>query len=136
MLFSKTGFSVRHYFKKINDSFGHDVGNEVLIHFAKTVCGLLDKKDAFGRIGGEEWLIVKAQTKNKDEIKQWMQKLHKAYAQHDISNLGKDYNLTFSAGILICSSRKAKLDDLLINVDKTMYQAKTDGRNRDNFYTL
>lgn len=46
------------YFKSINDNYGHETGNEILIYFAKTAKKIMPNIGEVGRIGGEEWLIL------------------------------------------------------------------------------
>ncbi|XQF94324.1 GGDEF domain-containing protein (plasmid) [Pseudoalteromonas espejiana] len=62
------------YFKQINDKFGHDIGDLVLIKFAQAAKDTLTNTDLFGRYGGEEWLFVLSTT-DENIIKNYLKSL-------------------------------------------------------------
>lgn len=115
------------HFKDVNDRFGHDVGDSVLVRFCQTVTKSIRRNDLFGRMGGEEFLIffpsctledAKAQLLN---VQQDLLELHFADAP--------GYRCTFSAGV--CEmQRGVRLDHTITLADGCLYGAKSAGRNR------
>ena len=108
------------FFKKINDTYGHQVGDEILKHFAKTIENSIRKSDYVIRYGGEEFLLFLPNA-IKAEAKLVLYKIKKSLKPY------KDINFTFSAGI---SSEGDKLAEMIKKADKKLYQAKREGRNR------
>lgn len=115
------------YFKKFNDSFGHQAGDLALQRFAETIRAHLRQGDELGRIGGEEFCLVLPHT-DMETARRIVERLRKVVAQIQIP--GTDgAQLTFSAGIAT-TQREQHWEDLLKRADRALYQAKGDGRNR------
>ena len=113
------------YFKKVNDKFGHAVGDIVLKQFAKLVSDFLEPHDIkTGRWGGEEFVCV-CYGKNFEEIKALAEELREHIAKEQFESIG---SITCSLGL---TEIKAGDDSSSIfdRVDKAMYDAKTGGRN-------
>ncbi len=108
------------FFKKINDTYGHQVGDEVLKYFANHIKENIRKNDFLIRYGGEEFLVFMPNT-SKEE----------AYiVLYKIKNSLKDINgikFTFSAGI---ADEGETLAEMIKIADKRLYKAKNEGRNR------
>jgi diguanylate cyclase (GGDEF)-like protein len=121
------------YFKKINDNCGHDVGDLVLIAFAKAASKTLRENDKFGRYGGEEWLFI-LNTTNKSTIGDIFLRLSENFSNYCIDikaeNPSITWEITFSMGATISTSTNNKLDELIVHADKLLYQAKENGRNQ------
>ena len=119
------------YFKKINDQFGHDVGDLVLISFAKAAKETLSGDHQFGRYGGEEWLFA---LNSVDElaIQDIFDQLATRFTEHcsNIKDLPSDTKITFSVGASVSSPLKSTLDVLIKHADKLLYKAKENGRNQ------
>ncbi len=117
------------HFKKINDVFGHMMGDEVLKNIAKILQENLRDKDHIGRYGGEEFLIILPNTKSKEALKV-MQRIKTTINQL----IWKDENLvvSFSGGIIEKNSKSSytKLEEMVDEADKLLYRAKNSGRNR------
>ena len=120
------------YFKKINDTYGHDVGNAVLIHFAQTAKNIMSDVGEVGRIGGEEWLILLPNI-DRHTIKAKLSELRKAYQNVQSEKIPKDCNLSFSSGALINSGKYQSHEEMLHIADGAMYEAKKNGREQDVF---
>lgn len=118
------------YFKVVNDTYGHDVGNEVLIYFAKVAQEIMQDIGEVGRIGGEEWLILLPNVAI-DMIKVKMADLRKVYGAAKNNKIPEGCQLTFSSGVLTNSNKYQCHEDMLKDVDLAMYQAKKQGRNQD-----
>ena len=108
------------FFKKINDTYGHQVGDEILKHFANTIKNSIRKSDYIIRYGGEEFLLFLPNA-IKAEAKLVLYKIRKNLKSY------KDINFTFSAGI---SNEGDKLAEMIKIADERLYQAKREGRNR------
>ncbi len=122
------------YFKKINDTFGHQAGDEVLILFSKICKQSIRQNDLFGRYGGEEWLIICPHTKQQEACI-IIDRMQKELAQSRIPGLPDDYQITFSAGVCQNHASETELDKLIQRADAALYQAKSEGRNRTILYT-
>ncbi len=122
------------YFKKVNDTYGHEIGNQVLKHFANTVKQHLAKGEIIGRIGGEEWLVILNNQKD-EEIRQVLKSIRKNYQQNKPASISKDCQLNFSSGIIRQAHNYPNYDQILNDVDKALYKAKNSGRGTDCFYT-
>lgn len=119
------------YFKSVNDTYGHDVGDIVLKEFTKRIRSNIRAMDLACRIGGEEFVIVMPDT-NLTECFHIAERLRKAIEQEPfhISNIDMPFEITTSIGITTLDDKIATLEDLLKRADKALYCAKRDGRNR------
>lgn len=120
------------FFKKINDTYGHVVGDHILIDFTKLLSSYLDSNDFLGRYGGEEFIIV-SHNKTKHQANVLIKEILEATREHifDINNY--IINLTFSAGISdsMCIEKENTTVEKIINIaDERLYVAKKTGRNK------
>ncbi|TCS71521.1 diguanylate cyclase [Sulfuritortus calidifontis] len=116
------------HFKKINDSYGHQAGDQALVHLSKVTRQLLRPSDSLGRWGGEEFLIMLPNT-DLAEAEKVMQRLQRELTKTFFLHDNQRILITFSAGV---AQRQAGEErDLWIRrADQAMYQAKAKGRNR------
>ena len=117
------------HFKLVNDNHGHATGDQVLVHFARQLKQALRPQDLAGRIGGEEFLLALPNTEPQG-ARQVLARLRKSLeAQAPVPELPA-LRTTFSGGLA-----HAQPDDtaqtLWNRADRTLYRAKTEGRNRD-----
>ena len=119
------------HFKRINDTHGHQVGDEVLRHVASLLAGQVRTVDRVARYGGEEFALVMIETTCKSAAEH-MQRLGVLLA--DLPCIVADKNLTieatFSAGVADSLQGATSAMDLLEQADKALYAAKEGGRNR------
>ncbi len=115
------------HFKRINDRFGHTVGDEVLITFAQLCHKVLPENTTISRLGGEEFLVIFYTTKI-TEAMQAMYQLKEQCAQKIILD-DPDFRVTFSAGITQFK-KEDTLEQAIQHADMAMYRAKSQGRNR------
>jgi len=116
------------HFKRINDTYGHQAGDVVLCDFARMVQGQLRRTDCFGRIGGEEFVLV-LPTATAAEAKAVLERMLATVRASRPLVDQRDFAYTFSAGI--ASSRPGDTTDkLYARADKALYAAKINGRNR------
>lgn len=117
-------------FKLINDSYGHTVGDRVLVEFSRTVSSMMRKTDYLIRFGGEEFLIAMPGANISSAIKK-AEDIRRAIESLDIDGL----HVTLSAGVASLPEKgNAELQDLIEMVDRAMYMAKRAGKNRVEAY--
>ena len=116
------------WFKRVNDAFGHPVGDEVLRTFAITAFANIREIDVFGRYGGEEFLVVLPQTSH-HEAAQMLERIRIIIADVDWSALSPGVPISISAGVATLAANETP-DSLLVRADAALYAAKRNGRNR------
>lgn len=117
------------YFKKINDTYGHASGDEVLKSFAKILKENTRTTDFVGRWGGEEFLIVIPQANTESLIK-FANILKKTIENYDFLEIKK---VTASFGVTLYK-KSENIDNILLRVDEALYHAKENGRNQVILY--
>ena len=115
-------------FKDINDTYGHQFGDTVLIEFTNIVNSFMRKSDLFGRIGGEEFSVVLQNTSIENSFIV-AEKIRKKVQNFAIQNDDKKVHFTVSIGIVSLSTEDT-IDELLEKADEALYKAKENGRNR------
>ncbi len=117
------------YFKKVNDTYGHNFGDEVLVWFSNLLKRNLREIDIVGRYGGEEFVVILTDTEIKDGYLTFERILNKA---REYKWKYKNLKVTFSGAIMEVSQENehVRILDLIDKVDKKMYEAKNQGRNR------
>ena len=115
-------------FKSINDDYGHNKGDEVLMDFARQFKYRFGRDDVVGRYGGEEFIIMMTNTSLQDatlKIEQARQALH----QVNSNSVKAGLPIEFSCG-LVQVLHKTELTPVLSLCDSLLYQAKNEGKNR------
>lgn len=115
-------------FKKINDQFGHAIGDEVLKRFSTMVLQQIPDDCSAFRLGGEEFLILLPKA-SKSVATSLAEKIRLATKNIIISGLPKDFFVSVSSGVITGSVHVAKLNSMLKIADRRLYQAKQQGRN-------
>jgi diguanylate cyclase (GGDEF)-like protein len=116
------------HFKSVNDTYGHAIGDKVLIQFCTIVETLIDDEAIFGRIGGEEFCIT-FYNKSIDKVNDISEQIRDKCANTLIEIDGYRFNFTVSMG-LTCRGDLKDIDKILHNSDELLYEAKKSGRNR------
>jgi len=121
------------HFKLVNDSLGHEGGDMVLIHLVQNISSQLRENDIFGRIGGEEFVILFPEL-DKEKAQIVTQRLLRAVSEKEI-NFGKqNLSVTTSIGAIVWEGdKKVSLDELIQKADKALYMSKAAGRNQATF---
>jgi diguanylate cyclase (GGDEF)-like protein len=117
------------HFKLVNDTYGHAAGDRLLQEFAKAINASLRDSDVFGRIGGEEFVVV-APHAGLDAAKQLAERLQERVAQIDLKWDGPHVATTMSIGITLCDAADTSIQAPIERADAAMYMAKQQGRNR------
>ena len=117
------------FFKKINDTYGHLVGDEVLKGFATLVMNAKREQDTFCRYGGEEFVLLMPQT-TAEEAYMLMESHRKLIEQQYFTGNDTTFQVTFSAGVVEAMTRNLHAKKLLEQADQALYHAKQTGRNQ------
>jgi two-component system cell cycle response regulator len=119
------------HFKSVNDSFGHDIGDEILREFASRISANVRGIDLACRFGGEEFVVVMPDT---DVSHAWTvaERLRKSVetTPFGVSRAPGMLNITISIGVAGSEGAGDNADALLRRADQALYRAKRDGRNR------
>jgi len=121
-------------FKQINDSFGHSVGDSVLISISGLLKSALRDMDTIARLGGDEFTILLSEFDKEEEINEITAKLFDTLRQPLLIKGGELF-VTTSIGISVFPNDGNNPEILLRNADAAMYRAKEKGRNGFEFYT-
>ena len=114
------------YFKSVNDQFGHQVGDTILVEFSSLVNNNIRNTDLLGRWGGEEFLLICPKT-NANNACVMAEKLRKLIENNSFEPFG---SLTASFGVAEYRKENTSIKDLILQADKALYDAKKEGRNR------
>jgi diguanylate cyclase (GGDEF)-like protein len=116
------------FFKRINDQFGHPVGDEALRTFAATLFANIRTIDKLGRYGGEKFLLILPDI-TKDQAVRTLDRLRSIVSEVDWAAISGMTNLTMSAGISAVRQEDSAAE-ILARADVALYRAKDAGRNR------
>ncbi len=120
------------HFKKYNDIYGHQLGDECLRKIGLTLLNLsIDYPIEAYRYGGEEFVIV-IENKNNNDVNKIINNLVKAIKDLEIPHTGSEHNIiSLSIGVTIVNKNDSvDLDSLISNADKVLYDSKHNGRNK------
>jgi len=122
------------YFKKVNDTYGHAIGDDVLRDLADNCRKIFRKTDIVGRYGGEEFAIVLPGAQE-DMAKIIAERLRSSVAESVVPSEKGDVKYTISIGISCAVGKDFKVEEVLDRADRALYTAKAQGRNRAIFDT-
>lgn len=120
-------------FKSINDTFGHEAGDQVLKVVSTRLTGIIRASDTLARIGGDEFILVMLETSHLEDPSTIAQKFLDSFAE-PLSIKGHRIHLSTSIGIAIYPEDAEDLETLVKKSDAAMYYAKDHGRNRFKFF--
>lgn len=117
------------YFKKVNDTFGHIVGDKVLVTFAQFLKEHIRGTDSVFRYGGEEFVIIFPRT-NDSDVKTVLSRLLEKFFNTPFIENGKTFYVSFSAGVFMVLDEKMDSKTVIQTADQALYLAKENGRAR------
>jgi len=117
------------HFKQVNDTYGHDGGDQVLKSFAQLLTRTVRQQDLVARIGGEEFFIMLPDT-DLPGAQRMANRLLQALRTSTIEYAGQQFVVTCSMGVIDWHGPGESVQNLLIRADRLLYQAKQQGRNR------
>lgn len=119
------------HFKKVNDTYGHDVGDKVIITLAQELASDFRTSDIVGRLGGEEFCVILANPDN-DNLEDQFDDLRKKIEKIVITGMNEDktpFSFNFTVSIGVTSVLCASFEEMLKFADQKLYEAKNYGRN-------
>lgn len=120
------------YFKKINDTYGHAAGDDVLRDLADNCRKIFRKTDVVGRYGGEEFAVMLPGAEEK-MAKIIAERIRSSIEASTVKHDDEDINYTVSIGIACAIGKDVRIEELLDRADRALYTAKAEGRNRAVF---
>ncbi|MBH9742255.1 sensor domain-containing diguanylate cyclase [Vibrio navarrensis] len=114
------------YFKNVNDTFGHNVGDELLINISTLMKAQAREQDIVCRAGGEEFIVFLQRTDLKSAF-DVAERVRKAVEEFNFPSVG---HVTISIGISCALERGAPMESIIKNADEALYIAKKTGRNK------
>jgi diguanylate cyclase (GGDEF)-like protein len=117
-------------FKNINDSFGHNIGDDMIVYMANVLTDQVRESDVVTRFGGDEFVVILPDT-SVDAAKMVAERIRAGANSQEFSFEGKPYKITVSIGVACYDGKKTKTpEELLKCADQGLYRAKEGGRNR------
>jgi len=121
------------FFKKVNDSYGHEAGDSVLRSFAEMLKANTRQSDMCGRLGGEEFLVIISHGDH-NSVRTAIERLRRRLESHKFPFGESTITITASFGIAtFCGNKAPELEALVKCADAALYTAKQKGRNRIEF---
>ena len=124
-------------FKQVNDTFGHVVGDDVLIRFARVLQEEVESKDSVCRVGGDEFIVFISGESDKNKIKSTARRMI-AGIEFEVNDLladACDFKLSVSVGIAEKPEDGSTFSDLYSAADKALYYVKQNGKRGYHFYS-
>lgn len=116
-------------FKSVNDEHGHPTGDRALVHVSHQISKHLNRGELFGRLGGEEFLVLLKETDIED-VRERVEEIHYAISSSEfLSETKKPLTITASFAYLATQKSLSDFDILYSVLDQALYQAKSNGRN-------
>jgi diguanylate cyclase (GGDEF)-like protein len=121
-------------FKEVNDTYGHDIGDQMLVQVARRLETVVRDSDVLARLGGDEFVVLLQDATQSDQPILLAQRIIGAFAEPLVFN-GKHHTITASVGVATFGDSAGDAISLLKCADIAMYRAKQEGRNRCHFYS-
>ncbi|MFZ5648716.1 MAG: sensor domain-containing diguanylate cyclase [Bacillota bacterium] len=118
-------------FKKVNDRYGHDFGDVVLVGLAGTVKNMIRKDDVFARYGGEEFILV-MQNISREKAHERLNQIREAIQDSVFEHNGTSLSVTVSIGVAFYDKNRDNHETIIKKADLALYEAKKNGKNRIN----
>ena len=121
-------------FKNVNDTYGHAVGDELLIQVSDRIIKCVRARDTVGRLGGDEFALILTMSQGRRDAEVVSNKIQTALLEPFHLN-GHDVSVTATIGVTVSPDDASDAETLLKYADTAMYQAKQAGRNAFEFFT-
>ncbi|MGN7297362.1 putative bifunctional diguanylate cyclase/phosphodiesterase [Ferdinandcohnia sp. SAFN-114] len=120
-------------FKSINDQWGHDVGDQVLIEAARNIKDAINPSDLVGRVGGDEFIVLLRDIKDEEDLIKYVTRILTKF-NTPISISGQEYIMTCSIGVATYPNDGDTSRELIKNADDALYNVKNKGKNHYLFF--
>ena len=117
------------HFKRVNDTYGHGFGDQVIQRFTEACNECLREEDIFGRVGGEEFSIVLVSA-GLDGASCVADRIRQKWSDTELQVEGKNVSFTVSIGVADLLNPRESVDMVMERADKALYSAKQSGRNQ------
>ena len=122
------------HFKEFNDSYGHQIGDKVLLSVAKQITSICRKEDILGRLSGDEFLLISEDVNDQHAVDKIIEKIQKIFKKpQQIDNLS--LHISISMGVALYPKNGDTPEALINAADQAMYSVKKQGRNNYAFYS-
>lgn len=121
-------------FKAVNDNYGHETGDQVLITVANRLQDIINDDDIVARIGGDEFIIILPNIRNEEDIKTVVNKINLSLKESMYIN-NNNCNIDSSIGVAVYPKDGTDSDTLIRNADYAMYSIKKNGKGGYEFYS-
>ena len=122
-------------FKPVNDTYGHAVGDRLLVKAANRLTAIVRAEDTVARMGGDEFVLLLGGVASREEVHLTLERILNAMSAPYLID-GKTITVSGSIGAVLYPEDDADSDTLLRHADQAMYQAKQSGRNRYHFFDV
>jgi diguanylate cyclase (GGDEF)-like protein len=125
-------------FKQVNDTLGHQAGDDVLAKLCERIKGRLRQSDLFSRFGGEEFVVVLPDTEPRD-ARRVAESVREVVSSQPMRVAGQDMTVTISIGVRTIrpvTADAGAAEQLILDSDAAMYRAKRAGRNRVEVFRM
>lgn len=123
------------HFKRVNDSVGHNAGDQLLVIIAQRLRSAVKDGDTVARLGGDEFAVILRNVADPDAARTVAERIIES-VQLPVSVAGRDHYVCASIGITLFPDDSSAIDELMRNADMTMYRAKESGRGRAMFFDV
>ena len=120
-------------FKKVNDTLGHEAGDELLIHAARRLSEVARAEDTVARLGGDEFVVILGEIRKLENAEAMARKIIAAFAM-PVEVGGVELVISTSIGLAVYPNDGSEAATLMRNADLAMYEAKMSGRNAYRFF--
>lgn len=117
------------FFKRINDAYGHDVGDRAIQWIANTLSESMRESDCIARIGGEEFIVLLPNTEMDGAI-QTAEKIRRAISSGKFEVRDKEVPITVSLGVSVASNDDSNIEAVIKRADTALYNSKSTGRDK------
>jgi len=121
-------------FKEVNDTLGHQMGDQLLIEAARRTQHCVRDSDTVARLGGDEFTVILPELKDFSDIERISRNILDTLA-HQFQLGDEHVYISASIGITVFPEDASDIDDLIKNADQALYAAKREGRNRYHYFT-
>ncbi len=122
-------------FKPVNDNFGHEVGDQILIKVAERITQNIREIDTVSRQGGDEFVILLNDIESEEQCAHTLERIHQSLSQPQLID-GVEHLLTASSGVTLYPGDQSEMSSLLRHADEAMYLAKKAGKNNYQFFIV
>jgi len=125
------------FFKRINDIYGHNIGDKILNSIIKRIVDRLSSKDIFIQYGGEEFLfLIYKRNLSEEEFKEKLEEIRVLVESLNIKVKGETLKVTISIGAFIQTNLATSLQDAIQKADSALYNSKHSGRNQISYFDI